>query len=193
MKKLLTWLFPMVLLVACDDKDDIPPPEAHPEMHYTDLGNLSIKFGEQKSVDMDGDNTKEFLFSTVLVGDPIARVDKQRYFVTAAFNVSSLVNAEQTPALAKDDLIITVYNPGFNWYNANSIVLAEKIIEETAPEHWEGNWKNTDHKYFAVQVLKNNLRYNGWVELSFRTGTGEMILHRAAIAVEAEKNVKAGK
>jgi len=44
-------------------------------------------------------------------------------------------------------------------------MLAEKIIEEAGPDHWEGNWKNASHKHLAIQLRKGDLRYNGWVEL----------------------------
>jgi len=194
MKKIFKLLLPVFLLTACDDKEAIqPPPQAHPQMRYTELNNVSIKFGQQKSLDIDGDNAKDLLFSTVHVADPIYRVEKRRYFVTASFDVFSLVNElEETPALNRGDAITISNHPGFIWYNANSLVLAEKIIEETGTVHWEGNWKNADHKYFPVQVSKNNLRYNGWVEVSFKMDTEELILHRVAIAIEAGRDVKAG-
>jgi hypothetical protein len=194
MKNIFVLLFTVLLLTSCDDKDTIqPPPRPHPQMRYTDLNNVAIKFGQQKSLDIDGDNIKDLLFSTVLVADPIARVDKKRYFVTVSFDVFSLVNEqEETPALNSGDTITINNHAYFNWYNANSIVMVEKIIEETGADHWEGNWKNADHRYFPVQVRKNNLRYNGWTEVSFKMDTQELVLHRAAIAVEAEKDVEAG-
>ncbi len=194
MKKIWILLLPVLLFNACSEKNIIDPPGGtHPQMRYTDLGNLSVKFGQQKALNIDGDNTIDLLFSTALVADPIARVDKRRYYVNASFDVFSLVNEqEETPVLNKNEVIAINNHPGFNWYNASSIVLAEKIIEENGPDHWEGNWKNADHKYFAVQVRKNDLRYNGWVEVSFKMDTGELVLHRAGVAVEAEKNIKAG-
>lgn len=75
---------------------------------------------------------------------------------------------------------------------ANGIVLVEKIIEETAPVHWEGIWKDVSHKYIPVQILKNNNRYNGWIEVSFSTAAGEFILHKAAIATQPNRDIKAG-
>lgn len=194
MKKFLILLLPVLLFNACSEKDIIDPPVGtHPQMRYTDLDNVSVKFGQQKALNIDGDNTIDLLFSTALVADPIARVDKRRYYVNASFDVFSLVNEqEQTPVLNKNEVIAINNHPGFTWYNSSSIVLVEKIIEETGPDHWEGNWKNADHKYFAVQVRKNDLRYNGWVEVSFKMYTGELVLHRAAVAVEAGKNIKAG-
>ena len=194
MKIFFGLLLPVLLLAACDDKDIIQlPTQVHPKIYYTELNNVTIKFGQLKSLDIDGDNTKDLLFSTVLVADPIARVDKKRYFVTASFDVFSLVNEEEeTPVLNSGDTITIKNHPGFNWYNASSLVLAEKIIEETGPAHWEGNWKNADHKYFPVQVRKHELLYNGWVEVSFKMDAEEIVLHRAAIAVEAGKDIKAG-
>lgn len=195
MKKFLGLLLPVLLLAACDDKDIIqPPPQVHPQMRYTELNDVSIKFGQQKSLDIDGDFMKDLLFSTMLVADPISRVDKKRYFVTASFDVFSLINEqEETPALSMGDTITIINLLGFVWHNANSPVLAEKIIEETGPDHWEGNWKNAMHNFLPVQVRKNNLRYNGWVEVSFKKDSEELILHRAAVSVEAGKDVKAGK
>ncbi|MEI9910200.1 MAG: hypothetical protein WDO71_11255 [Bacteroidota bacterium] len=194
MKKIVVFLLPVLLIIACNDKEIvIQPLPTHPQMKYTDMNNLSIQFGQHKTLNMDGDHTDDLLFSTMLVGDPIFRVDKRKYFVSAAFDVFLLINGgEETPALNAGDAITIQNHPGYNWFNANSPVLAEKIIEENGPDHWEGNWKNADHKYLPVQVRKNNLRYNGWVELSFNTGSGELILHRAAISLEAGKTVKAG-
>lgn len=194
MKKFWILLLPVLLFNACSEKDIIDPPAGtHPQMRYTDLDNVSVKFGQQKALNIDGDNTIDLLFSTALVADPIARVDKRRYYVNASFDVFSLVNEqEETPVLNKNEVIAINNHSGFTWYNASSLVLAEKIIEETGPDHWEGNWKNADHKYFAVQVRKNDLRYNGWVEVSFKMDAGELILHRAGVAIEAGKNIKAG-
>lgn len=195
MKKIFLFLLPVLLVTACDDKEIIvqPPPQSHPPMKYTSLNNVAIKFGQQKSLDIDGDHTVDLLFSSILVGDPILRRDRRQYYVNAAFNVYSLVNGqEQTPRLESGDPILVVDHPGFNWFNASSIMLAEKIIEETGPAHWEGNWKDAAHGYMPVQIRKNDLVYNGWVEMSFNTNTEELILHRAAICSEAGKNIKAG-
>ena len=194
MKRILALAIPVLLIASCKKENtNQPPPSSHPEMQYTDLKNVSIKFGQQKSIDINGDNSIDLLFSTILVGDPLFRRDKRRYYANASLDVFSLVNeGEETPILNNSDSVTIRKRPGFNWYNASSIVLAEKIIEETVPAHWEGNWKNASHNYFAVQVRKNDLLYNGWVEASFKTDTEELILHRAAIATEAGKDIRAG-
>jgi len=43
-----------------------------------------------------------------------------------------------------------------------------------------------------VQVLVNNQRFNGWVELSFDMSAEKIILHKAAISKLPERGVIAG-
>ncbi|MBO9564747.1 MAG: hypothetical protein J7621_18355, partial [Niastella sp.] len=59
--------------------------------------------------------------------------------------------------------------------------------------YWEGAWKQVHHQYLAIQIVKDNKRYNGWVEVSFDTAGEKLVLHKAAISKEAEKAVIAGK
>jgi hypothetical protein len=193
MKKILVLLLP-VLLIACEKEICFRPlPPGNPQMRYTNLGNASVNFTRHESVNLDGDNVVDLLFSTMLVGDPVLRRDRRQYYVNAEFNVFLLTNnQEQTPVLNYGDAITINDHPGYHWFNASSVLLAEKIVEETGASHWEGNWKNANHKFIPVQLRKNNLRYNGWVEASFKTGTEELILHRAAVATEAGKTAIAG-
>jgi hypothetical protein len=80
---------------------------------------------------------------------------------------------------------------GYTWWEISAIVLAEKIITYTE-SHWEGAWKNADHKYLPVQMKKQGKLYHGWIELSFNTTEEKLILHRSAISKEEDKDVKAG-
>lgn len=194
MKKYLLLLLP-VLIMACEKKNRPvqPTPAPHPQMQYTNLNNVSIKFGQLQMLNLDGDNVMDLLFSTLLVGDPVLKRDRRQYFVSASFDMFLLTNInEQTPLFNNGDKITIADPAGHNWFNASSVLLAEKIIEETGPDHWEGNWKNASHKYLGVQLRKGDLRYNGWVELSFKTDTEELILHRAAIAKEPGKTITVG-
>lgn len=182
----------LLFLFSCK-KDKKTLPEPHPSMQYTDLGNAAVRFNEFKKINIDGDNTFDFLFSTLLVGDPIGRRDRQQYYVSSSFDAFLPVSGEeQLLMLNKDDAITIANRNGYNWFNASSVVLAEKIIEENGSEHWEGKWKNASHKYVPVQVNREGQLYNGWVEISFNIIPGEIILHRAAIAREAGKDIRAG-
>ncbi|HEX7844899.1 MAG TPA: hypothetical protein VF476_03800, partial [Chitinophagaceae bacterium] len=74
----------------------------------------------------------------------------------------------------------------------SEVFLGEKIIGVNQPVYWQGPWKDVSHKFLAVQIVKNDLKYNGWIELTFDTANERLILHRAAISTEAGKEVKAG-
>lgn len=184
----------IVSLYSCSDKDNSIELPVHPPMVYTDLNDVKIKFGQFKALDINKDNTEDFAFSTLLVGDPVLRRDKRQYYANSSFDAFLLVDdIEQTPVLSQNDLIPINDHAGLHWYNASSIILTQKIIGENEPVHWEGNWQNVSHKFIPVQVKKNELRYNGWVEISFSTANEELTLHKAAIAVDAGVNVRAGR
>jgi hypothetical protein len=190
-------IFPLLLfvsLIGCNKKDrqDIPPP-APVQMRHTNLNDLALGFGQQKQLDLDGDNAVDLFFSTVLIGDPILERDRRQYFAGSMLHVSLLINDnEEMPVLNAGNTIAAQAPQGYNWYNANSAVLAEKIIPMIGNPFWEGNWKNVQHKYMPVQVTKGNEKYFGWVEVSFDMATGKMILHRAAIATQPNRAVTAG-
>jgi hypothetical protein len=184
----------LVLLIGCDKKDrhDTPPP-IPVQMRYTKLNDQALGFGQQKLLDLDGDNAADLLFSTVLIGDPVLERDRRQYFLGSMFHVSLLINEnEQMPILNAGNTVAAQAPQGYNWYNANSATLAEKIIPMIGNPSWQGDWKNVQHKYIAIQVAKDNQEYFGWVEVSFDTMTEKLILHRAAIAIQPGRSVIAG-
>jgi hypothetical protein len=194
MTKLIVFCATVIVFGACkkDPAPAPPPPTPHPKMRYTNLNSRPVPFGGLHRIDMDGDNNLDVTFSTILVGDPLAEVDKEQYIVTTPLHASLLVNdQEETPVFNLGDSIKIEGHRQSLWYNASSVILAQKIIGFSS-EHWEGNWRNTERKYAGLQIEKNGLRYNGWVELSFSTTLNQIILHRAAIAEEAGKPVRAG-
>jgi hypothetical protein len=192
MKKLFALILAGVL-VACSREPGQVEPQPHPQMLYKDLGGIAVQFGQHFIVDIDGDNTDDLLFSTMLVGDPILKRDRRQYYLSANFDVFLSTNTlEQMPVLSDGHSITQVSLPGYSWFNASSVLLAEKIIELNGPDHWEGNWKNAQHKYIPLQIRKGQLFFNGWVEVSFDMQTEQLILHRAAVSREAGKTVRAG-
>jgi hypothetical protein len=180
-----------ILLTGCNKKDrhDALPVQ----MRYTDLNDLALGFGQQKQLDLDADNQVDVLFSTVLIGDPVLERDRRQYFLGSLFHVSILINDnDQMPVLNAGNIIVAQAMQGYNWYNANSATLAEKIIPMIGSPSWEGDWKNAQHKYIAVRVAKGDKQYFGWVEVSFDTTTEKITLHRAAIAMQPGRSVTAG-
>lgn len=176
---------------ACNKEDELKPEQ--PTMQYTNLQNAEVRFNEFKNVDMDGDGKNDFLFQTLLVGDPILKRDRKQFYAFSKIGTYLLVDAqEQAPVLNSGDAIMVNNYLSAEWYEIAATVLAEKIIEENGSSHWEGAWKNTTHRYLPVQVAKNGLRYTGWIELSFDAELEKIILHRAAISTVAQTDSKAG-
>jgi hypothetical protein len=169
----------------------LPEPVDH-KMEYLDLNDKAVSFNQSFSIDLDKDGSKDFSFSTLLVGDPILRRDYRQYYISSKFETYLQVNDnEETPVLQKGDTIAPTAIEGFHWYNASHVVLAQKVIEEDKT-FWSGNWKNISHAYQPVSILKGNQTYYGWIELSFDTQNERIILHKAAMAKDAGVEVKAG-
>lgn len=193
MNNILTIIISALLLfTACKKSTVIDPINTHPQMMYTDLTGSVVGFNQHKAIDLDKDGYNDIGFGTMLVGDPVNKQDKKQWLVTSSFYTSLPVNTlEGIPMLALSDLITIGNFPGYFWYNASGVLLAQRIIEEQNT-YWLGDWKDAYHRYIPLQLNKNGQLYNGWVEISFDLRTEQVVLHRAAIAKEANKNIKAG-
>lgn len=193
MKKILIVATASILMIACKkEKLPVPPPApTHPVMTYKDLAGQEVKYLQSQYVDVDNDGSIDFKFGVLLVGDPVLQRDRVQFYANSGIKRNLLNNqVDESPMLNKGDSIGKVHN-GYIWWEISSIVLAEKIIDN-AGSHWEGLWKNADHKYLPIQIERNNKLYHGWIELSFNTVEEKMILHKAAISSEEDKTVAAG-
>lgn len=192
MKAILYASLLLITLASCE-KDPVPPaqtPVPHPTMRYTDIA-ATVKPGRTRTLDIDGDGGIDFVFGVQRVGDPILQVDRVQYLVNSLQKRNLLVNeAEESPRLRRLERIGLVHT-GFHWYEIASIVLAEKFIG-MSESWWDGIWKTADHHYLPVQMDRPEGKYQGWVEISFSTITEELILHRAALSLEANKEIQAG-
>jgi hypothetical protein len=160
-------------------------------MKYTNLQEATVDHLHPRSVDIDKDGINDFSFGVLLVGDPVLERDRLQFLAHSKPNTNLLNNNEdQSPVLNRLDIISKTHS-GYEWFEISAIVLAEKITT-MAESFWEGLWKNATHKYLPVQVKKNNKFYNGWIELSFDANTEQLILHRAAISTEENRDAKAG-
>ena len=195
MKKLVYSLILLWIASSCDKPEPLKPPsEEHPKMKYMNLADISVIFGRGAFLDVDQDGTKDILFSTQLVGDPINQVDKMQWFVTSSFDTNLPVNDdENVPMMNYGDSIAVNNFPGYHWYNASTVVLTQKIISNNIPPYWEGGWKQASHRYLPIQVKKNNQLFNGWIELSFNAPGEKIVLHKTAITIESNKTIIAGK
>lgn len=164
------------------------------KIKYKNLGNVQVAFNKSYGCDIDGDGIRDFFITTDLIGKPAEQTDCRSYFFTGAFFTYSPVNDnEETPLLNEGDTIGKTIYVNHNWYNASNLLLAEKVITMSGNDFWRGKWKEASHQYLAFAIEKNEKKYYAWLELSFVQNPGVVILHRAAIAEEAEKYILAGK
>jgi hypothetical protein len=192
MRKILIIMTASIFFIACSKKPPLnPPATSNPLMTYKNLNDQVVKYGQTQYIDVDNDGSKDFKFDVLLVGDPILQRDRIQFYANSGIKRNLLNNSvDESPMINKGDSISKVHN-GYTWWEISAIVLAEKIVDNNG-SHWEGLWKDADHKYLPIQMEKSNKLYHGWIELSFNTAEEKLILHKAAISIEEEKSVQAG-
>lgn len=192
MRHLLIFFVSTLLLAACRKEPEQPSPvEQHPQMRYVDLGNAEVKYSQGKGIDVNGDRKADFWFHVQLLGDPLLQRDRLQFYASSGIHCNLLNDPDdRSPVLNRFDRISPTMI-GYDWWEISTIVLAEKIMTD-AGHYWDGAWKTATHKYLPIQMETQGKHYQGWVELSFTTSKEKLILHRAALCTEAEKEVKAG-
>lgn len=191
MKPLTISLILLVLFSSCQKEGDYFPLPSHPKMKYTNV-NEQVKFGSHAILDIDGNGTRDFIFSTLLVGDPVFQRDRRQYYINSTIETYLLVNGqEQSPVLNKGDRIASNH-PGFNWFEISAIVLTEKIIPVASNPFWQGPWQQANRKYMPIQVKRGGQVFHGWVEMSFNITEEVLIIHRAAISTMPSVAILAG-
>ena len=184
----------IIILSACSKPPVKPPTDDYPKMTYLNFSDSAVLFDRSALFDLDGNGEKDIRFSTLLVGDPLSQQDKRQWLAVCSFNTSLPVNTnENIPVLNLDDLIPINNFSGYSWYNAPGIVLSQKVTGMSAAPYWEGAWKDASHRFIPIQLKKNSLLYNGWVEVSFDKLQEKIILHKSAMSQEPDKSVLAGK
>jgi len=199
MKQTSYVLIGLLSLAACR-KDDgpngpkpNPTPVPPPAMLYTDLQNREVKQKQSQFIDLDKDGSTDIGFSTLYIGDPIEREDEVLFFAGSFIHSHLFVGeANDSPIFKKGDTIPVSPTKAYEWYQVAQVEMARKNIGEQGPPYWELGWRQVSHKFLAIQIVREAKRYNGWIEVSFDIPGEKLILHRAAICKEPEKNVPAG-
>jgi hypothetical protein len=153
-----------------------------------------VKKGTTQRIDLDEDGTIDFTFKTLLIGDPVLKQDRNAFVVGSTIETYLLAidNTETGKRLAEGDLISLMPPSGYDWFQVAMIVMTEKIVPESGAHYWRGEWKDASHHYLPIQIRREGLRYNGWIETSMDTNSERLILHKAAISTEPHKDVNAG-
>lgn len=189
----------LLVVVGCKKTQEIALPQnpSNPiaDMVYANYGNKQITPHPQTNtfLDIDKNGTIDVGLSTTLVGDPINVVDKLKFDVLSNFYTSMPINVndEIFPLNYGDSIPIKDFNNS-EWYNGCRITLFERHEYSNPPMKWFGNWLNAINKYVPFQILKNNKRYNGWLQISEDKSNNAIILHKSAYCTTPEKGIKAG-
>jgi hypothetical protein len=183
------WLTALIAVACIKETNKTLP---NPVMQYTDLHEKEIKANQYIHIDIDKNGSTDFSFYTQLVGDPLLQRDRVQFLVGSKIATNLLSNSQdESPKFNKGDRI-ALRHEGYNWFEISSIVLAEKLIPLNEAAYWDGTWKRANHNYLPVQLIKNGHTYQGWIEISFDIAGQKLILHKAGISTESEKDIAAG-
>lgn len=188
-------MFAAIALFIMSCKKVLEPEEEFlPKMSYINLSDTVLNFGGHPIIlDLNGDDQNDVRFNTLLVGDPVNKVDKKQWLISAYFDTKLPILDERLPVMHSMDEIPVTNFFGYNWYNANTVLLAQRIEGMAGQIYWEGDWKEVNHNYIPIQIKRDNALYNGWIEVSFNINNEKLILHKAAVCKEENRLIKAGK
>jgi hypothetical protein len=186
-------LAPVLFVISCNKVVE-PEEEFLPKMNYINLSDTALSIEARPIIfDLDGDGRNDIRFNTLLVGDPVSQVDKRQWLVYGYPTTNLAIGDEKMPVLQyMQDIPVTNFSD-YTWYNANQVLLVQRVEGTTGQPYWEGDWKNANHHYIPIQIIRNNALYTGWVEVSFSTNIEKLIVHKAAWCKEENRPIKAGK
>jgi len=190
MKRFFSLLTTAVIITSCSG--EVESELNHPPMRHTNLQNIEVRPGSSRSLDLDGDGTKDFFFYTQLVGDPVLKRDRLQFYAGSTIKTNLLNDANDESPVLPQGAQVMLNHPGYTWYEISAIVLTEKITPLAPPTFWQGRWSNASHQYLPVQINKGGKLYMGWIELSMDKTAEKLVLHRAAISKEPARMVRAG-
>ncbi|HZF65118.1 MAG TPA: hypothetical protein VEZ55_11550 [Chitinophagaceae bacterium] len=182
----------LIAMSSCKKERDTSVGTQEPKMQHIQLMDAEVAQGGAKFFDLNNDGRRDFGFKTTLVGDPLLQRDRLLFEVFSGIGSFLLNNEhEETPPLRAGDEIGNIHL-GFEWHEISTLVLTEKHMYNSGEIGWDGIWKTANHRYLAIRLKENNRVYFGWIELSFDKVGEKIILHRAALCREANREIKAG-
>jgi hypothetical protein len=199
MKILFIFSFTIILLSACSKREHIietPVPDEVkilPEMMITELNDAEIKQGQSIAIDLNRDGVRDVVFATWYIGNPNENEDEVLFFASTGIQSALMLGGENdSPRFTRDEMITSRPSSGYDWFVIGQAELAKKNIGAVGDPYWEMPWKNANHAFLSVRVMKDDKWYYGWVEVSMDTANSKLILHRAAIGMVEGKGVKTG-
>ena len=181
-----------LLLMSCKKDDVVITPQ--PTMEYTNLHDSVVRYAQPPVLfDFDEDGFSDLKFGVILVGDGALGQNKRQFRVSSGIHSKLAVNTlEQVPVMSIGDSIPLSNFNGYEWWLVSSVIMVERVENTAGQVWWQGHWQGAVKKYLPFQMIKNEHRYNGWVELTVNVQEGKIVLHRLAMSKVPEKVIKAG-
>ncbi|MFT3681632.1 MAG: hypothetical protein QM791_15280 [Ferruginibacter sp.] len=184
-----------LLLFSCKKESTRQLPENNaPEMEHIDLYDTVVKYKSPIIIfDFDKDGFSDLKFGVILVADPVEQKTKHQFRVVSGIHTKFAIDPTgEMPVLNKGQQVpLTNFN-GYEWWLVSSVILVQRVENINGNVSWLGLWQGAVKKYLPFQLIKNEQRYNGWVEISVFTNEEKIILHRLALCKEPEKIISVG-
>jgi hypothetical protein len=161
-------------------------------MEYVNLNDKQLKYQNNFVLDINKDNRTDLVFHVQLFADAMNQVRRQFDVYSTIYSNLLVSDDNQAPVLNKPDTIPLNNVNGYSWWAVSAVTMIERIENIDGSIRWDGLWKNAVKRYLPIQLIKNNQRFNGWVELSADINNEAIILHRAAVSKYPETIVRAG-
>jgi hypothetical protein len=165
-----------------------------PTMGFKTLNNLEINSASKPVLlDVNDDGDYDLSFEIKRDNEDLKLIRQARFQVKSSFYSSLPLNTNgEVEPMIQSTYIPTENFKGNTWQKEKTATLLEKNIAESGTIRWSGNWANVGKKYLAFQLLKNNDRFSGWIELTEDVFQNKIILHKAAYSKVSGKTIKAG-
>jgi hypothetical protein len=184
----------VISFASCKKEKEENTTVSHPLMTYQDLTGKVINISTPAGVDITGDGTSDLWFDIFSTREDAQNKDIHRFSVSTGEQGKILVNTQNASPIITEGTTLKLNGiDGYHWKAPASTELAKRtFIRNTPAPVWEGQWKDVQNRYLAVQVTMNGEIYNGWIELSFDTAKERVILFRSAISKEPGKDIIVG-
>ncbi|MGA1871698.1 MAG: hypothetical protein ACMUJM_24485 [bacterium] len=152
---------------------------------------VSIDRCQSYSLDLDNDGEADFIFSYSYPGTGnTPQTNKAiKLDVYTLHEHSFLPDEAGLPVFSEMDII----DDSIQWSNYSGyLAIIGWSITDGWEEKWRGTWAGVEKKYLPLKIVKNNLDYYGWAQLTVSNVTGEMILHDFAIETTPFLGILAG-
>lgn len=175
-----TFLFLGFLVAGCSENNTVAPEG----IVFINLQNAKADYFNPFQLDINNDGTNEYLFSASILTNEEGDHLQFELFPESTSEVFN--RAGHTLVFQAGELI-----SGNTSRTRPFKPLAVKTITETGV-YWSGHWEDARDKYLGIRFTLNNIKYIGWIRLSFDKKNEHLIFHDLAYQTQPGAFISAG-